>query len=226
MRMRADDGIDASVEIPAHRCLLRSRLRMEIEEDDVRLVTNLAQDSLDLLKRTIHVGHEDAAGHIDDGDVLRAMGIDAIAFPRRSVRVIGGADEKRLVVDELQNVLLVPDMIARRHDVGAPMVERIERLARKPLAPRRIFPVDDDDVHRLFLADSRCEATERLPARSAANISNQHDSQNITTSRAPEVFPTGTNLVDTFSYSRAFNKRQAALLPLASYFLFAGQLTY
>ena len=61
VRVRADDGRDAAVEVPAHRDFLRGRLGVEVHEHDRRFVT----DRVDLVqhdaKRIVDRRHEDAA---------------------------------------------------------------------------------------------------------------------------------------------------------------------
>ena len=78
----AHDGGDLSVEVPAHRELLRGRLRVEVDQDDRG---SLLPDRLDLLldhrERIVERDHEDPPHDVDDadGDVPGARAGDVVA---------------------------------------------------------------------------------------------------------------------------------------------------
>ena len=175
MRVRADHPRDAAVELPAHRDFFRRRLGVEIEKNQVTFFLHLAQQFLDLLERIVERRHERAAREVHDADVLRLERIAAPALARRIARVVRGTNQERLLVDELEDIFLVPDMVARRHDVCAALIELVERLAREALACRRVFAVHDDDIDAALRAELRRILSERPAAVVADDVTDEHD---------------------------------------------------
>ena len=147
VRVRADDGRDLAVEMPAHRDLLRRRLGVEVHEDDPRA----RLERLDLLQhdreRIVDVRHEDAAHDVDHADgpaVLGAREIAAVAG--HAGGVVGRPQQARLGADVVERFLLVPDVIARRHHVDAPVEELVADFAGDAEAGRGVLGVGDDEV--------------------------------------------------------------------------------
>ena len=52
MRVRADDGRDAAVEMPAHRDFLRRRFGVEVDEDDLRFLSRTGSISVKRRRET------------------------------------------------------------------------------------------------------------------------------------------------------------------------------
>ena len=72
VRVRADDGGDAAVEVPAHRDLLGRRLGVEVHEDRARSFAHLLDLALHDRERIVDVQHEHPPHDVDDADGLAA----------------------------------------------------------------------------------------------------------------------------------------------------------
>ena len=141
MRMRADDGGNFPIEEPAERDFLARRLGMRVDENDRRLCAHLLDCGLDRAKGIFQNRlHERAP--LDDGHAhfsFRGFEDDQ-AVSRRARGIVHRAQQTRLRVNESEDVLLVPDMIARRDD-GSSGAQQIDgNLRRDPAATRRVFP--------------------------------------------------------------------------------------
>ena len=98
-------------------------------------------------ERIVDVQHEDAPHDVDDADRSPVRGAREIAaVARRAGGVVGRAQQARLGADVIERFLLVPDVIARRHHVDAPVEQLIADLARDAEAGRRVLGVGDDEV--------------------------------------------------------------------------------
>ena len=148
---------------------------MEVEHDDIRLSPNLGENLIRLLKGAVERGHKGAPREIHYGDVYRLEGKDAVPLPRRSLRIVRGTHEIGLIVHKGKHILLVPDVIARGHNIGAARVELIERLAREPLAACRILSVDDNDIDPLLRSEPWSKRTKRAPSRTTNYVTDQHN---------------------------------------------------
>ena len=143
---------------------------MEIEEKQVALSLHFLQQFLRLLEGAVEGRHESPAREIHDPDGLGLERIEAISLARGALRIIGRADEEGLAVDELHDILLVPDVIAGSDDVCPAAVELIQGSAGEALAGGRILPIDNDHINLLFPAHFLHIFTERPAARAADDV--------------------------------------------------------
>ena len=114
-------------------------------------------------ERVVDVEHEHAAHHVDDADrsaVARAREIAAVAG--RAGRVVGRPQQPRLGADVVERFLLVPDVIARRHHVDAPVEQLVADLAGDAEAGRGVLGVGDDEIDAVVVDERR-----RAPAARA-----------------------------------------------------------
>ena len=100
---------------------------------------------------------------------LRAVGgLDQRrAAPRRAGRIIGGADQARLALDEHQRLALVEGVIAERDRVGAGGEKFLADRLGDAEAAGGVLAVDDDEIEPPALAQRRQlgRAAPRGPAR-------------------------------------------------------------
>ncbi len=136
---------------------------MKIEDHRVRLLAQRTGFQLALAgdERIVEFGmHEDAAHDVGDEHaraVLRDEEIGAAAG--RADRIVGRPQELVVPAGEGHGLLLVPDVIARRHHVGAG-IDRLEKnLFRDAETAGGVLPVDDDEI-QLEVAD---EPRQALP---------------------------------------------------------------
>ena len=93
-----------------------------------------------------------------DRAVARARQIAAVAG--RAGGVVGRPQQPRLGADVVERFLLVPDVIARRHHVDAPVEQLIADLARDAEAGGGVLGVGDDEIDAVVV-------DERRPGRAA-----------------------------------------------------------
>src|SRR5207249_2802951 len=68
-------------------------------------------------------------------------------------RIVRGAEQARLDADVVERLALVPDVIARRHDVDAPLEQLIADLPRDAESRGRVLGVRDDEIDLVMLHD-------------------------------------------------------------------------
>ena len=85
--------------------------------------------------------------------VARPREIAAVAG--HAGRIVGGAEQPRLGADVVERFFLVPDVIAGRHHVDAPVEELIADLAGDAEAGRRVLGVGDDEVDLMVIDQPR-----------------------------------------------------------------------
>jgi len=139
---------------------------------------------------TAQLGHE-IRGHgeraVDRGhkhptlDVEHAEGhtlfIDECLTPDPGVAfgVVGRPQQPVFVVEVRLRLHAIPDVIARRHDVGTPAKERVSHFSRATETGGRVFHVDDSHVRAELLFESRQHVIGRPPTRFAYHISDEED---------------------------------------------------
>ena len=145
VRVRADDGRDLAVEVPAHRDFLGRGFGVEVDEDDrasaaaaprPRAATTANGSSMFSMK-TRPIDVDDADAHA----VARARDVAAVA--RYAGGVVGRPEQPRLDADVVDRFLLVPDVVARRHHVDAAVEQLLADLARDAESGRRILGIRD-----------------------------------------------------------------------------------
>ena len=145
VRMRADDRADAAGKRIGKGDLFAGRLRMQIDEHDIRV--DVLQRLLHAAKRRIRdVVHEDLAAQVDDGDPL------ALHFPDQHRPAIFGrrhvhrAHHPVRLIDEIVQVALREGVVAHRHHIDPIADELMVDPARDPFAVRRVLPVGHDQI--------------------------------------------------------------------------------
>ena len=151
MRVGADDDGRAPVDEIAERLLLARRLGVEVDEDGVGALLEPAggELSIDRAERIVELGHEDAAHGVDDQHVRTGLRLE---YPRaaagRSRRIVDGAQQPGLALDEDERLLLVEGVVAERHHVGAGLQDLLEDGLGDAEAAGRVLAVDGDEIER------------------------------------------------------------------------------
>jgi hypothetical protein len=167
--MGADDEGCPAVEVVAEGLLLARRLGMDVHHRGVGDGSERAKGELAVGggERIVEGVHEDAAEEVDHQDAVALGRVDqAGASPRRSGRVVGGADQPRLPLDEDEGFALVPGMVAEGDRVG-PGAEDLVADGRRDAEPSgRVLAVDHHAVQSPALAQGRqALGTARRPGR-------------------------------------------------------------
>ena len=179
--VRADDGREAAVEMPAHRDLLTRRLGVPVENAHARRVAQeLFEQRVDRAERVVRRRHEGAADGIHDEDILD----HDPAAPRIARREIDRPDREREELDVVEELPLIPDVIPIRDDVRAVRVELARDVGGESCSTRGVLAVHDREVDLALRADLRQECRYRVPTWSPDDITDKKDSHGLTRRRA------------------------------------------
>ena len=151
MRMRPDDRADAPVQKPSHRHLFARCLRVQVDENHVRLLSQRFKLALRRRKRAVARVHEHLPQQVQHAHMDAARLADDAAAAGIARRQIRRADDARIVVQNLKDILIVPNMVPHRNDVDAGLKKLLADIERQPSAVRCILPVYDYHVKRMFL---------------------------------------------------------------------------
>ena len=94
-----------------------------------------------------------------DRAVARAREIAAVAG--HAGGIVGRPQQPRLGADVVERFLLVPDVIARRHHVDAPVEQLVADLARDAEAGGRVLGVGDDEIDAVVVDERRAARAGR-----------------------------------------------------------------
>src|SRR5213594_3624145 len=167
---------DFAIQVPAHGHLLGGRFGVHVHDHGPRLLL----DRLDLVpddpERAVHRGHGYSPHHLHHPDFLTRGGRhhDA-AEARHSLGIVGGPQEPGLVLDVVDDLLLVPDVIAAREHVHTRR-EQLPRHVRRDAEPTRgVFRVGDDTGHSAFADEPRHLPGHGLAPRLADDVADEEN---------------------------------------------------
>ena len=127
-------------------------------------------------ERIVERRHEDAAHDVDDADRLAGAGAaDDAAAAGDAGGEVRGSQQSRFARDVLQDLLLVPDVIAGRHDVDAVAEDRVGDVAGHAESRGRILDVGDDEVDVALLDERGDGAPRDLTPGLAEDVANEKD---------------------------------------------------
>ena len=153
---------------------------MKVENDGVGLLFQRARgkNSLGRLEGIVQFRmHEDAAHNVGDEDARAVAGIkNARALARRTLRIIGGTQELVVALAEGNRLLLVPDMVARRHHIGAGIDGLEVDILGDAETAGGIFTVDDDEIELQIGNQSRQPVPDRRASGLAHHVSEKKKS--------------------------------------------------
>src|SRR5258708_21282836 len=162
--------------MPPHGDLLRCRLGVEVDDDHPRPCAQ----GLDLFQhdgeRIVERLHEDAAHDVDHADRFARPGLTEIAaaagHPGGEVR---RTQQLRLARDVIEDLLLVPDVIPRRHRVDAVAEDGVGDIPGDAEAGGGVLDVGDDEVQRLLFDERGHGAARDLAPRLAEDVADEKD---------------------------------------------------
>ena len=88
---------------------------------------------------------------------------------------MAGRSRRDSVADVVERFLLVPDVIAGRHHVDAPVEQLVADLARDAEAGRRIFGVGDDEVDGVVVDEGAEALPDELAAGAPDDVADEED---------------------------------------------------
>ena len=125
MRVGADHGGHAAVEMPAHGHFFAGQLGVKVDESNLDVRRQCLNQLIGFAKRAIRLGHIRPALQIDDGAIHAIPSPDDHhAAARQLVDVIGRPQQARLAGEIVIDFTLVPDVIAAGQDVD-PVAEQL-----------------------------------------------------------------------------------------------------
>lgn len=172
---------DAAIKIPAQRDLLAGGLGVEVEQDDRG--SDLAEKLVGLAEGVVTRGHEDAALEVQHG-VLLTVGKFTLVHAEAggADRIVGRAKdataaEVRVGRDGhvLEDLALVPDVVAGRDDVGAHVEDLFGDGRGDAKASGSVLAVDDEEVDGVCLKDVRKVLVYDMAAGGAEDVADKKD---------------------------------------------------
>ena len=125
-------------------------------------------------ERVVDVQHEHAPHDVDDADRTAVAGAREIAaVAGRAGGIVRRPQQPRLGADVVERFLLVPDMVARRHHVDAPLEQLIANLARDAEAGGRVLGVRDDEIDPVEVDDARQPVPDELAPGLADDVADE-----------------------------------------------------
>ena len=175
MRVGADDGRHAPVEVPAEADLLAGRLGMHVDEDVVGQAPEALEHGVDLDERRAARVQVEVAGEVHDAEADAVALDDRLAVAGLGGEVVGRAQDPRLVVEVAVDLLALVGVVAERDDVDAGGEQLVGDLRRDPDAAGDVLAVDDDERRRVALAQRGEQAEERPSPEPADEVSDEED---------------------------------------------------
>src|SRR5262249_18087105 len=115
---------------------------------------------------------------------------EVAATPWHAGRIVGRPEQPGFSADVIERLLFVPHVIARCHDVNAPVQKLVADFAGNAKASGGIFDVCDDEIDGVML-DDRCEpAPYQVASRPSNDVTNEKDTYHERL--APRTDPTRT----------------------------------
>ena len=151
---------------------------MEIDDDRSGALAKLVlrEDRFEPRKGIVERVHKQPAHQIDDEQGMPALDrMQPPAGAGRPRREIGRAQDAVIARDVLDQLALVPDMVAGRQDVGAGIVKLAREPFGQPIAMRGVLGVDDRHIDREVALQSGQVAAHRLPPGAPDDIAAKQD---------------------------------------------------
>src|SRR5262249_9437940 len=180
VRVRSDDRRDPAVQVPPHRHFFRGRLRVHVDDDDFH-VAGARQLLIGDAERRVGIGgHDDRPLQIQYAHRNPGRGrLDRPPAPRIAGRIVGRAQQPIRGVERVVDLLLVPDVIARREDVDRHLGHLVEELNRQAEAASRVLDVDDYKVYIVFVDDLRQRGVERATSGLTDDVADKEDVHDV-----------------------------------------------
>ena len=160
-----------AVQKPTEGQLLRRGLGVKIDDLDLSPLPEPHDLLLGASERTVDVGHENPSLQVQNPEPDALAG-DALigAAPRDSRRIVVRTQQPGLVIDTLQDFLLVPDVVARGHDVHTHGQDLAGDARSDAETSGGVLHVGNDQVDVVLPAESRNHAANDLAAPPAHDV--------------------------------------------------------
>src|SRR5438128_2632420 len=119
---------------------------------------------------TLFRSHEDAPHQVHDGDLVGTALDGDVAHAGRARGEVRGTEEEVLLDDVLDDLLLVPDVVARGHHVDTGVEDPPGDRWRHAEAARGVLDIHHAEVDRVLSAELREDFRDRGPARLAVDV--------------------------------------------------------
>ena len=154
VRVRAQDGGNFAVEIPAHGLLFGSGFGVHIYDDYFHVSRNFRALAIGGAERIIERGHEGSSLQIHyrvaDAGFCFA---DVKTRAGKPVRKIRRTQQARLVREKIQDLLAIPDVIAAGEHFDSAGEEFFSKARCDTEARRGIFPIGDAEIDAALRKD-------------------------------------------------------------------------
>ena len=178
VRVRADHGRHATVEIARHGDLLARRLGVEVDEDHLRRRRGLLHQLVDELERARGDLQKERAHQVHDRDRLAAARRDHDeAAPRRVPRHVGRSRDPLGARQPLDELPPTPGVVAECDRVGARTEKLLGETGSQPDAVSGVFPVYDAEIDVELLAQRAQPLLDRAAPRRAKHVRDEEDFQ-------------------------------------------------
>ena len=171
MRVRAEYGGNAAIEIASHRLFLRRGLAVNVDNDHFDRVADLLQLAIGGVKRVVARRHEYVAHELHHRHVGAAGGLtNHFSLARIASRVIRRPDHVIVVIVVIDELFFVPDVIAGRVRVNRQLRQLLHNRFGHPEAAGGVLDVDDREVDLLAVDHVLELLMQCAPARLADHI--------------------------------------------------------
>jgi hypothetical protein len=128
------------------------------------------------VERVVERVHEDPSHDVDHRDSYVVIGFAHVAaVARYTGRKVGRSEQTWLELDVVECLLLVPDVIARRHDLDPGIAETFGDVSRDPHPARRILDVGNGDVDAMTVDQHRNGFAGDLSSGLAHDVTNKEN---------------------------------------------------
>ena len=176
--MGPDDGAHSPVEVDPEGGLLARHFAMEVDEADRgQRVRALVEKTVGIGEGVLDRDHVGAALEVQDGDVGPVRGdVGAPATTRHALGpVVVRSQDPLVAVEGRQDLLLVPDVIARGDDIHARPVERLGGGRGEAHPSGQVLAVGGDEVHAVEIPQAGELPLDGLAARPADHVADHQD---------------------------------------------------
>src|SRR6266849_6825216 len=174
MRVRAQDGRDAAVEIATHGLLLGRGFTVDVDDDDPGV--DVVQLAIRAMKRVLARGHEDVAHELQHRHAHTARGMaDDLSLARISGWIVRRPNDMLVSIVVVDEFLLVPDVISGGEGVDGQLPQLLHDGLGHSKAAGGVLDVDDREVDLLAIDDVLQLLMQGPPAGLADDVADVED---------------------------------------------------
>ncbi len=142
----------------AKRHLFRRGFGMEIDDDRINILAKpvFGKKFVRALERARKRVHEQPPHHVNNANFFARTGFEnIIALARCPVGEVPRAQQFFIFIDIGNDFALVPDMVARRQNIGTGIIEFLADFRRHTKTVRRIFHIHHGNIDRKTVPQHR-----------------------------------------------------------------------